>query len=175
MEVIKEYLLKVWGFIAQYIPSYTLELKAESLQSKIGEVFPIKVKKFIFVFKITDPVVVIPPDLIDRIGIEVSIRVSIPGLLKAEGRGLVHGEIDYFAESGEFFFFEPTLQKFDIRGLPSRYQEEVRGLFESIMRSALSDMSVFKFNEEDKKQRIAKRMLKSVRVEDERLKIQVGF
>ena len=36
-------------------------------------------------------------------------------------------------------------------------------------------MAVFKFDEEDKKQRIAKRMLKSVRVEDERLKIKVGF
>ncbi|MBV1869849.1 MAG: DUF1439 domain-containing protein [Gammaproteobacteria bacterium] len=174
MNKIKNILSKVWRVIASYIPSYTLEFGAEVLQKRITGVFPLKVKKFIFVFKIFDPVVVIPPNAIDRIGVEVSLQVSIPGLLKAEGRGLVHGEIDYLNSSGEFFFFDPELQNFDIRGLPRRYQEEVRGLFESIMKSALSDISIFKFDEADRKQKIARHMLKSVKVENERLKIEVG-
>ena len=174
MEKLKETLFKIWTTFSSYIPSYTMEFGAEVLQKRITAVFPLKVKKFIFVFKIFDPIVVIPAETIDRIGVEVSLKVSIPGLLKAEGRGLVHGEIDYLNSTGEFFFFDPELQNFDIRGLPRRYQEEVRGLFESIMKSALSDISIFKFDEEDKKQKIAKRLLKSVKVENERLKIELG-
>jgi len=174
MKKIKGLLKKAWKTIANFIPSYTLKFGPEVLQKRINGVFPLKVKKFIFVFKVFDPVVVIPPETVDRIGVEVSLQVKIPGLLKAQGRGLVHGEIDYLGSSGEFFFFDPELQNFDVKGLPKRYQEEVRGLFESIMKSALSDISIFKFDEEDRKQKIAKRMLKSVKVEDERLKIEVG-
>ena len=174
MKKIKGLLKQAWKTITSFIPSYTLKFGPEVLQKRITSVFPLKVKKFIFVFKVFDPVVVIPPETVDRIGVEVSLQVSIPGLLKAQGRGLVHGEIDYLGSSGEFFFFDPELQNFDVKGLPKRYQEEVRGLFESIMKSALSDISIFKFDEEDRKQKIAKRMLKSVKVEDERIKIEVG-
>lgn len=174
MEKLKGLLKHAFKTIASFIPSYTLKFGPEVLQKRITGVFPLKVKKFIFVFKIFDPVVVIPPNTVDRIGVEVSLQVSIPGLLKAQGRGLVHGEIDYLRSTGEFFFFDPELQNFDVKGLPKRYQEEVRGLFESIMKSALSDISIFKFDEKERKQKIAKRMLKSVKVEDERLKIEVG-
>jgi hypothetical protein len=175
MEKIKDMLKKWWLVITKHLPTYTLKLSADVLQKRIDAIFPIKVKKLIFVFKVSDPVVVIPPSTVDRIGVEVSLKVSIPGLLKAEGRGLIHGEIDYLASTGEFFFFDPSLQNFDVQGLPRRYQEEVRGLFEGIMKAALSDISIFKFDERDTKQRIARKMLKSVKVEDERLKIEIGL
>ena len=175
MNKLKVHLGKLWKSLKSFLPSYTLNFGSEILQKRITGLFPLKVKKFIFVFKIFDPVVVIPANTVDRIGVEVSLQVSIPGLLKAKGRGLIHGEIDYLSSTGEFFFFDPELQNLDIHGLPKRYQEEVRGLFESIMKSALSDISIFKFDEEDTKQKIAKRMLKSVRVEDELLKIKVGL
>lgn len=175
MEKIMELLKKMLGFLSPYLPSYTLKLSADVLQKRVSAIFPIKVKKLIFVFKISDPLVIIPPNTVDRIGVEVSLQVSIPGLLKAEGRGLVHGEIDYLADSGEFFFFDPSLENFDVQGLPRRYHEEVRALFESIMKTALSGIAIFKFDDSDKKQKIARRLLKSVRVEDELLKIKVGF
>ncbi|MBL4607223.1 MAG: DUF1439 domain-containing protein [Pseudomonadales bacterium] len=174
MGKIKGIFIAMWQVLTRLLPSYTIEFGPEVLQKRITGVFPIKVKKFIFVFKVFDPIVVIPPGTVDRIGVEVSLKVSIPGLLKAEGRGLIHGEIDYLGSTGEFFFFDPELKNFEVRGLPKSYQEEVRGLFESIMKSALSDISIFKFDEDDRKQKIAKRMLKSVKVEDERLKIEIG-
>ena len=174
-----EKLLQIWQniltFLKRLLPSYTFALKAEVLEKKMTQAFPIKIKKLIFVFKITDPVVILPKGSMDRIGVGMSIKVSIPGLLSAKGKALVEGEVDYDPEQGEFFFFDPEIKEMDIHGLPRRYGEEVRGLFESIIRSALGDMSIFKFDQDDKKQKIAKKLLKSVKIEDERLKIQVGF
>lgn len=166
---------RILGFLKRLLPSFTFELKASDLEKRMSQVFPIKVKKLIFVFKISDPEVILPPGGLNRITIGMSIKVSIPGLLAAKGRALVEGEVDYDREQGEFFFFDPEIKDMDIHGLPRRYTEEVRGLFEAIVRSTLGDMSIYKFNQQDKKQKYAKRLLKSIRVEDERLKIQVGF
>ena len=174
-----EKLLQIWQdiliFLKGLLPSYTFALKAEDLEKKMTQAFPIKIKKLIFVFKITDPVIILPKGSVDRIGIGMSIKVSIPGLLSAKGNAVVEGEVDYDPDQGEFFFFDPEIKEMDIHGLPRRYGEEVRGLFEGIIRSTLGDMSIFKFDQDDKKQKIAKRFLKSVKVKDERLMIQVGF
>ena len=174
-----EKLLQIWQNILtlfkRLLPSYTFSLKAKDLEKKIIHAFPIKIKKSIFVFKITDPEVILPEGSVDRIAIGMSIKVTIPGLLAAKGKAIVEGEVDYDSDQGEFFFFDPEIKEMDIHGLPGRYSEKVRGIFESIIRSALGEMSIFKFDQDDKKQKIAKRLLKSVRIEDECLKIQVGF
>lgn len=175
LEKLKQLLLKIWTKIASFLPSYTFEIKAKDLEKRIATIFPIKKKKLIFVFKISDPQVELPPEKDSKIGIGITLKVSIPGLLSAQGRGLVMGEIDYWAEEGEFYFFDPEVRKLEIDGLPRRYQSEVAELFDMIIKSALGDMCIYKFNEKDRKQAIAKRLLKSVRVEDERLKVQVGF
>jgi len=174
-----EKLSQIWqnilAFLKRLLPSFTFSLKAQDLEKKMTQAFPIKIKKLIFVFKITDPVVILPKGSVDRIGIGMSLKVSIPGLLSAKGKALVEGEVDYDPDQGEFFFFDPEIKELNIRGLPGRYGEEVRGLFDSIIRSTLGEMSIFKFDQNDTKQKIAKRLLKSIKIEDERLKIQVGF
>lgn len=175
LEKLKQIWTKVRAVLAKFLPSYTFEIGAKELEKRIVPLFPIKKKKLIFIFKITDPEVILPPDRDNRVGISVSMKVSIPGLLAARGRAVIHGEIDYWAEEGEFYFFDPEIDELAIDGLPRRYQDEVRGLFESIIRSAVSDLCIYKFDTEDRRQLIAKRMLKSIRVEDEKLKVQVGF
>lgn len=175
LEMLKQLWIKIRSVLARFLPSYTFEIGAKELEKRITPLFPIKKKKLIFVFKITDPEVVLPPNRDNRVGISVSMKVSIPGLLAARGRAVIHGEIDYWAEEGEFYFFDPEIDELEIGGLPGRYQEEVRGLFESIIRSAVSDLCIYKFDPADRKQVIAKRMLKSIKVEDEKLKIQVGL
>lgn len=175
LEKLKQLWTKVRSALAKVLPSYTFEIGATELEKRIVPLFPIKKKKLIFVFKITDPEVILPPDRNNRVGIAVSMKVSIPGLLAARGRAVIHGEIDYWAEEGEFYFFDPEIDELEIKGLPRRYQDEVRELFEAIIRSAVSDLCIYKFDGADRKQVIAKRLLKSIRVEDEKLKVQVGF
>lgn len=175
MEKIKLLWQRLLAFFKQFLPSYTFELKAEDLEKRMTQVFPVKIKKLIFVFKLSDPEVILLGESIDRIAIGVTLKVSIPGLLAAKGRATVEGEIDYDSEEGSFFFFDPIVKEMNIKGLPGRYNEEVRELFDGIVRSTLGDMCIYKFDQEDKKQKVAKRLLKSVRVEDERLKIQIGF
>lgn len=166
---------KFLQFIGRFLPSYTFEISAKDLEKRLLTTFPIKKKASIFVFKISDPEVVFPPDKSSHIGISMTLKVSILGLFAAKGRGLVLGEIDYSPEQGAFYFFDPEIQELEIKGLRRSHQTEVKELFEGIVQAALSEMCVYQFNTKDRKQAIAKRLLKSVRVEDGRLKIQLGF
>lgn len=172
-------LASLWSTFLQllhkFLPSFTFEIKAKKLEKRLASIFPIKKRASIFVFKISDPIIVFPPEKSSHIGINLTLKVSIPGLMSAKGRGMIHGEIDYSPEQGAFYLFDPEIQELEIKGLSRTYQSEVKELFRGIIHSSLSEMCVYQFNKKDRKQVIAKMLLKSVRIEDGALKVQLGF
>ena len=168
-------LSKLSQTIRRLLPSYTLRISAKELEKRLAKKFPIKKKASIFIFKITDPEVVFPSEKANHIGIRLTLKVSLPGLFSAKGRALIHGEIEYDSEHGAFYFFDPEVQELKIKGLSRRYQIEVKELFSGFIQSALNELCIYQFNTRDRKQAIAKKLLKSVQVKEGKLQIKFGL
>lgn len=156
--------------------SYTLELSEQQIQKRIDSlgIFPVKNKRRLLTVIASDPKIALS-NTDDRLGIELDLKVQIRPIISITGHVMMQAAVDYDATSGEFRLDDPRVSDLQIKGLPGEYANVVREILEAIAVGVLSGITIYQFQSDDKYQRMAKRLLKKVAVEDDRLKIKVGL
>lgn len=147
--------------------SYTMEISKSEIQQRLAAQMPLKAKKLLVKVVLTNPVVDLLKDG-NRIGVAADFEARLPGL-KGKGRVNIAGDLSYDAEKGEFFLHRPEIVSFDVDKLPDQYAEDLRRIVQSVAAKALEDHPIYKLRDDDVKQRLAKAMLRSVAVKDEKL------
>ena len=97
----------------------------------------------------------------------------MPGGLKGSGRGKLFGSVRYERNEGAFYLDEPKLRELEIKRVPAQLNKEIAKIAEGALVKALQRYPLYRLNESDNKQKMAKAMLESVKVEDQQLLIKL--
>lgn len=154
---------------------YTKELTAIELQEKVDANLPLEKKLLLSTVRLSDAKVHLPEGDTGRITVELSVIASTLGGLKKEGRAQVVSGISYMSEKGEFYLKDPEIVSLQIEGVPESQQDHVKMLVERAAKLALKEMPIYRFNDENLKQKLAKATLQAVRVENGKLLLDLGF
>ena len=90
------------------------------------------------------------------------------------GTMTISGKVAYRAEEAAFYFLEPSIDEVAIEQLPPAMDQPVRKAASKVLTKYLTENPVYTLSDEDSKIKAAKMLLKSVAVEDGKLKVELG-
>lgn len=143
--------------------AYTIELTRQQVQNAVDGYFPVKhITPFVMLTAHKPKVLLTQKS--KRIGLEVSVLINIPGVINGEGRGLIDGDLEYRQKTGEFYLRDPKIKSLKLYDMPPEVTASVRLALQQLMRQSLPLMIVYKLQDNDLKQKMAKSVLSSVAV-----------
>ena len=146
----------------------------DDLQAKLTKKFPRKEKHPLMAVTFSNPQILLQPGA-DAMGIRLDIKVA-PRLGKQrKGRVVAEGNIEYRPKDGEFFIVNPRVLAIELENLKQKYQKSVRSVADRIVEQYLSEVAVYRLDQTDFKQKVAKLVLKSVDIKDGKLVVVVGL
>jgi|TARA_B110000908_G_C10246949_1_gene449408 hypothetical protein len=152
---------------------YTQEITEQEIQKKVSTLMPIEKKKYFVTVKISNPEI----DLIketDEIGIKAHIEAFAPGGIIGDGVVTIKGTLDYDPKKGAFYFKKPTIVSLVIDKMPKRLIPKVQKIAQIALSKAMAAYPVYKFKEGNLKHKLAKAVLKSLTVKNEKLILTLG-
>ena len=150
-----------------------LVFERDQLQQKVAAKFPLKKKKKLTLVTLSNPQVLLAAGS-ERLGIGMDVKVSTLGK-KLKGHVEVDGDIRYNPDKGEFSVVDSRIRKLDIAGVAARKLGPIETVVKALAKRYMSDIPVYKLDQGDFKQNVAKLLLKSVTVEDGRIVVVVGL
>ena len=153
--------------------SYTLEITEQELQEKLSSMMPLEKKKRYYTIVVSDPEI----DLIqetNQVGLFANIEAVILGRYTGSGRVQIKGLVSYDADQSAFYFKDPTIVSLKIDKVPEKYNPRIKKIAQHVIGKALEAHPVYSFNDESTKHKLAKSLLKSVQVKNERLMVELG-
>lgn len=155
-------------------PFYTIKIPLVAIQSVIAQQFPIEKEKYWLAITLCDPLVKLNESE-NKIGIELTLRLTIPGNVSNEWRGLIEGRLEYDREKGEFYFLDPTIHQMHLDGSLKRYKNAILMIAEPVLEKVFSATPVYKLDQENFKHLLARLLLKSVTIQKEAIVVELGL
>jgi hypothetical protein len=94
---------------------------------------------------------------------------------KGSGRGELIGTIDYRPEEGAFYLANPRILNLSIDHMPTMLIPKFSQAAKILLKKSLATYPVYRLNENDAKQKMAKASLKKVSVQDDRVLLTLGL
>ena len=151
-----------------------IRVPVATIQSLIEQKFPIQMEQYWLTLVLCKPLLKLDEGA-NKISIELTLRLTMPGNIDSEWRGLVEGRLDYNREKGEFYFLEPALQLADIEGFFGKYQNLILSMAGTLLTGLFAVTPIYKLDQEDYKQVLTRLLLKSVTVQKDQLLIELGL
>ena len=146
-----------WAF------DYKVEVTQDQLQQQIIKMMPVTQEKMLVTVTLSDPVLELGIEG-NKLGMSSNIGISAPGGIKGTGRAKIIGNISYKKQTGELFFYNPTITQIEIDQIPSEFHSNVKELAQYALSSAIKNKPIYQLRDDDPRQKMAKSMLKSVEV-----------
>lgn len=146
--------------------SYTVQIPEKDLQKMLSAMMPIEKNNYLVTVIFSNPVV----DLLDgsnKIGVASRIKVIAMGGVQGSGSAKISGTLKYNASKGEFFFKNPKIDHLEIHQVPNQFIPEIKNIAQQVVSNVLATQPIFKLNDNDVKQKLAKSALQSVSVKNE--------
>lgn len=147
---------------------------AGELQKKIEKQFPITRKGALAKVELHHPAVFLDKNT-QRIGLRVDMKIAPPLGKKFSGQMEFDADVEYRPEQGEFFLVDSRVRHFQLDDVPKIYQDMVSSLANETLKRYLEELPIYKLDENDFKESLAKLVLKSVVVKEGKLVLDVGF
>src|SRR5512144_469358 len=141
-----------------------IRVPAATIQGLIEQKFPVQMEQYWLTLALCNPLVKLNESA-NKISIELTLRLTVPGNISSEWRSLVEGRLDYNREKGEFYFLETALQLADIEGFFGKYQNLILSMAGTLLTGLFATMPIYKLDQEDYKQVLTRLLLKSVIVQ----------
>ncbi len=152
--------------------TYTLALSQAKLQKKISAMMPMVKEKYFVSVILSKPEV----SLIEgssKIGVFTHIEVVVPKGIKGSGRVKLTGTLSYKAETYEFFFKNPIIEKLEVDKLSDIYTGSVKKIIQLVARKILAVRPIYQLKDDKVKHKVAKSMLQSVSVNNKKLLLEL--
>jgi hypothetical protein len=152
-----------------------IEITPEQIQERLEKKFPIK-KKYLMVLELTlaDPEVTLTEGS-DRVGFGLSASTNvIVNAEDLEGKARMTSAIHYDRKEGALLLVDPRVEELTISPLDERYRDGVREVANLAAEEYLDAYELYRLDQSDFKQKIAKLIIKDVVVDDGLLKITLG-
>ena len=166
----------VLGLILTGNIRHTITLSAADIQSALQNKFPVDKKELIFTARFSDPTAKIDATS-GRVTLGILLKVSSFGATLATGKGEATGELRYEPKTGEFFLESPevTIDDLDLVRLAERDKPKATKMLEQGLQEYFAKMPIYRLDDKDSKFVFARRVLKSMKVQDGKLEIELGF
>lgn len=152
--------------------AYTIELTKAELQGYASAYFPLHQVTPFSRLTYSKPAVVLNSQT-NRIGLEVTVRAEMPGMLPIEGRGEINGKLEYRNETNQFYLHDPKLNNIRFANTDYQLTNTVQQIVSNISQQALPVIFVYELKDEDLREKMAKSVLKSVTVRNGKLLLDV--
>jgi len=153
--------------------SYTVEISEKQLQQKVETMMPLERSQYFVTVKLSNPKVnLLPND--NRIGITSNISASIPGIIQGKGRATITGSIRYDSQRGAFYLDKPVIEKLQVDKLPKKYLPQVKDMAQKALSKSLSTKPLYRLNDKDLRQKLAKSMLKGISIKNKILFVELS-
>ncbi len=153
--------------------SYTVEISEAELQAKVSAMMPMEKTAFFVTVILSNPNV----DLTNgnnEIGFFSHIEVKMLGKIKGSGKVKITGTLSYEAEKTAFFFHEPKIVRLEIKNTSEKVTLSVKKVVGIAARKILATRPIYTLSDDNLKHKLAKSVLKSIKVENEKLYIVLG-
>ena len=152
-----------------------IELTPKQIQEQIDKAFPIS-KQYLMLLKLTleDPEVELLEGS-DRVGFGLSAVTNVLVNKKPlAGRAYLTSGIRYDPREGSLRLVDPAVEKLAFPLLPEEYEDEVMVAANLATKEFLDDYEVYRLDQSDFKQALAKLILKDVVVQNGALRLTLG-
>ena len=149
-----------------------LEFTQADLQARVGPQFPMQRNLLGIAVTFADPLVLLS-ETENRIGVELTVSVAVSETIKGRGRGMTDGVLVYKPAAGQFVLTEPRLRNLKVENIPQEQQARVRETIDWVARNALAEIVVYQLTDKDLREKMAKRMLRSVEVKNGKLVVEL--
>lgn len=152
--------------------AYTIELSRTDLQEYVDGYFPVQQVTPISKLTYSSPVVVLDPKT-NRIGLEVTVKAEMPGMMPIAGRGQIDGDLEYRKETHQFYLHNPKVTNVRFANTDYQLTSTIQQIVSSIGQQSMPLILVYELKDEDLREKMAKSVLKSVAVKQGKLYVDV--
>ncbi len=145
--------------------AYSIELSKDDLQQQVSLYFPLVQATPLSKLTYSNPVVILNPNT-NRIGLEVTIRIEVPGMLPVEGRGQIDGNLEYRQQTQQFYLHDPKLTNVRLANSSYELAGAVQQIVTNISQQSLPLILVYDLKDDDLRQKMVKSVMKSVTVKE---------
>ena len=146
----------------------------QELQEKVASEFPLKKRTSLVAVNFLNPRILLARES-DRIGISLDMEVSAPGFKAVTGHLEADGGLEYRPDSGEFVFTEGRVLTFELADIPTAYSRAIEQVGAKLVKTYLSDLTLYRLKQDNFKHALAKLVLKSVAVENGEVVVEIGL
>tara|TARA_R110001592_G_scaffold324870_3_gene604627 strand:- start:17557 stop:18099 length:543 start_codon:yes stop_codon:yes gene_type:complete len=154
--------------------TYTIEVPKQIIEDQISLHMPLVKKLPLASIKLSEPKL----NLLEATN-EVSLFLNVDVVMlkgfKGRGRGELVGSIDYRSEEGAFYLVNPRIVNLIIDHMPAMLIPKFSQAAKVLLTKSLATYPVYRLNEDDAKQKMAKASLKKVRVSDDMVLLTLGM
>lgn len=133
---------------------------------------PLERKQQFITIVITDPVIDFH-ETSNELSMKANIAATAFGGIKGKGTTHISGSISYNPETGSFHLQNAKILELTIENVKEQYQTQIKQIAQIAIANALSTYPLYTLNDGDMKQKLAKSVLESVVVQDEKLLVNL--
>ena len=156
------------------VNALTLEFTEADIQETVSAMMPLKQKKMFVTVIFTNPIVKLIK-VSNKIGVKTDIQALIPGVAKGSGMAEITGSLGYNSKEGAFYLTDPIITSMHVDRLKKSMQPEIKKLAQTAITKTMTTQPIYKLNDENAKQKLAKSALKSVSVNNGKLVVEFGI
>ncbi|MFP4616010.1 MAG: DUF1439 domain-containing protein [Thiohalorhabdus sp.] len=159
------------------IGGYVVRLTEPEIQKQLDEQLPLT-KTYLVIIEVTlnNPRIDLVEDS-DRVRAGLDVEFNITGY---QGSKPLEGTVDatsgiaYRAEEGQFYLSDPVIEALKVQGISEEYMDKAKKALTEALAEYYKDQPIYTLDPEDRKQAVARMVLKDVRVEGEELVLTLG-
>ncbi len=169
MSKLKQVFITLTLFIISLNASaYTLELSKTELERYAQAYFPITQQTPFSKVRYSSPKIVLD-EKTNRIGLEVTVHAEMPGMMAIAGRGQIDGKLEYRQQSHQFYLHDPKIKNVRFANTSYELANSIQQMANSMSQQTLPMIFVYELKDNDLRQKMAKNVLKSARVQQGKL------
>jgi len=153
--------------------SYTVEISEAELQAKVSAMMPMEKTAFFVTVILSKPKVDLTKGN-NEIGLFAHVEVQALGNIKSSGEVEITGSLSYQADKTAFFLHDPKIVRLEIKNASEKVTLSVKKVVEIATRKILATRPIYTLSDDNLKHKLAKSVLKSIKVENEKLHIILG-
>lgn len=164
------------GFLAYRfaVKDHYIDITQAEIQQQLDPRFPLEKNLLVFRLALSHPKVLLKEGS-DRIDFSVDAIASVPGQKDYKGSAQLSGKVKYNPERGDFFLTDSKVESLNIPGLAGGNLDKAREFSSILIKESLERFSLYKLDPKNFQESVAKALLKSVKVENGKLRITLGI
>ncbi len=159
---------------AKVFAAYFFTVDSARIQSALLMYFPLHEYRAAARLTLSEPMVILRQDA-DKLQLDIPLLASIPGEGRKRGRVVADVGLHYKPSTGELFLANPKIRGFTMKDITDESRKTFRASLSDILIKTLPLVRIHQVREQDINHSLSMSNMKSMRVEDGRIRVVIGF